>query len=336
MESLEERFIELFEVWEEARPYISRIVSEDEMRLIVAMQGETLSAEEIAGRLGLPAAEAEAFLRQCDARGVVRMSDSEGAVRYAPCDFYTRLDYFIRFGDWKSLPKEARHALDERYVEKFIERARPSVEMRMRGEEPPEPLHNDAIMLLEEVQEMVEAADLVAVLPCDCRLAGEHCDRPVEVCIWMNDMARYMLDRGYGRRLTSQEAKELLAWADKKDLMHTSDAGWREHGLTAICNCCACDCYPFRAAVALGSKGTWPRSRYIAVRDEEVCTHCGACVRRCHFDAFFFAGGTVEVNGKTRKAVAFDPERCWGCGLCANACPPDAITMRSLQAEPAE
>jgi hypothetical protein len=28
-----------------------------------------------------------------------------------------------------------------------------------------------------------------------------------------------------------------------------------------------CDCYPFRAAQALGSKGVWPMSRYIAVHE---------------------------------------------------------------------
>jgi len=75
------------------------------------------------------------------------------------------------------------------------------------------------------------------------------------------------LDRGHGRRLTQEAAIALVRRADKQGLMHTADSDWQARGLHAICNCCACDCYPFRAAQELGSKGVWPRSRYIAAYD---------------------------------------------------------------------
>lgn len=327
---LVEEFVKAFGVWDVAQPYIERIVEEPEMRLIVAMRGQALTVEEAAERLGMAPAEAAAFLERCYQRGVVHKQEGEDGIRYAPADFYTRLDYFIRFGEWKQLPAEARRALDERYVREYAARVRPTVEARMRGEETEAHLHNDAVMLLPEVEEMVEAAQEIIVLPCDCRLAGEHCDRPIEVCIWMDDLARGMLARGHGRRITSEEARQLLRWADKKGLMHTADPNWREHGLTAICNCCACDCYPFRAAGMLGSKGTWPRSRYIAAYDRDRCNLCGACVRRCHFGAFSFDGTTVMVEGKERRNVVYEPALCWGCGLCANTCPTQAIRMEPL------
>ena len=152
----------------------------------------------------------------------------------------------------------------------------------MRGLEAQVALPNDTVLLVYEAEEMIDAATHIVVQPCDCRRLGQNCDLPVETCIWLDEGALGTLDRGYGRRLTKNEAKELLRWADKKGLMHTGDSEWRAHGLHAICNCCACDCYPFLAAQELGSKGVWPKSRYVASRDHERCNLCGACVKRCH------------------------------------------------------
>jgi NAD-dependent dihydropyrimidine dehydrogenase PreA subunit len=175
-------------------------------------------------------------------------------------------------------------------------------------------------LLLGEAEEMIDAAALIVVQPCDCRRLGQNCDRPTETCIWLDEGAQETLDRGHGRSLTREEAKDLLRWADRRGLMHTADGDWQTHGLHAICNCCACDCYPFRAAQELGSKGVWPRSRYVAVYDEERCNLCGMCVKRCHFDAFYHGRSLVEAEGEVKRQVLFAPERCWGCGLCANTC----------------
>ena len=177
---------------------------------------------------------------------------------------------------------------------------------------------------------MLGAATHIVVQPCDCRRLGQNCDRPVETCIWLDDTALEALERGYGRRLTCEQAIALVHRADKAGLLHTADAEWGESGLHAICNGCVCDCYPFRAAQEMGSKGIWPRSRYIAVHSREACNLCGACVRRCHFAAFYHDGPRVESEGKLRQNVRYDPDRCWGCGLCANTCSSDAISMEPL------
>jgi heterodisulfide reductase subunit A-like polyferredoxin len=98
--------------------------------------------------------------------------------------------------------------------------------------------------------------------------------------------------------------------------MHTADSEWRERGLHAICNCCSCDCYPFRAAQELGTKGVWPKSHYIAQYNRERCNHCGACVKRFHFEAFYHDGSIIDIEEKLKKGVAVNLEKCLGCGLC--------------------
>ena len=54
-------------------------------------------------------------------------------------------------------------------------------------------------------------------------------------------------------------------------------------------------------------------------RNEERCTHCGACITICPPHAF-------ELDFVTRR-VNFDDEKCLACGLCIKACPPRAMEL---------
>jgi Pyruvate/2-oxoacid:ferredoxin oxidoreductase delta subunit len=329
--TLREAFIISFGVWEEARPYLSLLVTEREMELIVGMAGREMAADEVAAQLRVEPAWAAEFLTECYGRCLVDKVVEAGVVRYRPAHFGERLDHFAKYENWDDIPAPARTAINRRFLAEFIAKHRPNVERKKRGLAAENALPNDTVMLLNEVEEMVEAATHIVVQPCDCRRLGQNCRRPVETCLWFDEGALAALDRGQGRRLTKAEAKTLLRRADKKGLMHTADGDWRTRGLHAICNCCACDCYPFRAAQVLESKGVWPRSRYVAAYSRDLCTFCGACVKRCHFEAFYHDGSTVEVDGRVRPAVFFDSDRCWGCGLCANACPASAIVMERLE-----
>ena len=55
-------------------------------------------------------------------------------------------------------------------------------------------------------------------------------------------------------------------------------------------------------------------------RDEERCTHCGACITICPTNAFNLEPSTRKVN--------FLDEKCIACGLCIKACPPRAMETR--------
>lgn len=54
-------------------------------------------------------------------------------------------------------------------------------------------------------------------------------------------------------------------------------------------------------------------------RNEERCTHCGACIAICPVAAF-------ELEPKTRR-IKFYPEQCIACGLCIKTCPPRAMEL---------
>jgi ferredoxin len=316
-----------FGVWPVAKPYAKVMFDEQEVRLVIALGDHIFTVDQIALALCLDLKAASELVDRCYHRSILDRQAGGFEIAYRTSNFYSFLDYFIKYGNWDDIPASDRQAIDHKYLQEFIASVKERVALKLDGKATPDALPNDSVMLLPEVEAMIDAASIIVVQPCDCRRSAQSCKRPVETCLWLDDAARSSLERGYGRILSQAEARQLLRQADKKGLMHTADSEWRERGLHVICNCCACDCFPFRASVELESKGVWPRSRYLADYNATLCSQCGACVKRCHFNAFFHDGSLVKVNGENKKTVSFDPQKCWGCGLCANTCPKEAIEM---------
>ena len=56
------------------------------------------------------------------------------------------------------------------------------------------------------------------------------------------------------------------------------------------------------------------------VRDEQKCTHCGACIVIC-------PAGALTMDRCTWM-VGFDSDKCIACELCVPRCPPRAMAVR--------
>ncbi|MFH2058064.1 MAG: NIL domain-containing protein [Pseudomonadota bacterium] len=63
-------------------------------------------------------------------------------------------------------------------------------------------------------------------------------------------------------------------------------------------------------------------------KDEEICTHCGACTAVCPTEALYIKRPEMEV--------IFDKEKCSVCELCVITCPSRAMGLFSAETQEVE
>ncbi len=339
-----DQFIKRFEIPPAIAPYVTVFADPEEIDLILAMDGRTCDAAEVARRLGIAPDQAHRLLeraylrhfvhREVDGRKVGYIFDhveSAGkSIRYIPARFYDRLDELAMYGDWDAIPGDVREAISSWWLEEYAAKIAPVVEKIKQDPDAYQQIKQKDFLLLEEALEQVEAAAFHAVVNCDCRSSTEACSRMREACIRLDDGARYTVERGLGRRVTREACKQIVLATDREGLMHIGTRQWQGRGLFGFCNCCTCCCFPLRASGILDSDRVYPRVHYRAQRDPQACTHCGMCVKRCPYGAFHHDGSTATVKGRTRRAVVFDPAKCYGCGLCMTGCPKGSLSMQPV------
>jgi ferredoxin len=168
----------------------------------------------------------------------------------------------------------------------------------------------------EQAMEFLRNARIFALGDCDCRTRYKRCDNPVDTCLFLNDMADYMIKKEKAREIDLKKAEEVLRLADEHGLVHLTLYSPEQYPY-CLCSCCSCCCHDLQLLINYDRKDLIAHSEYVAQDNTEDCVHCGACVDRCVF------GARVMENG----LLKFDPNVCYGCGLCVSTCPSEAIEM---------
>jgi len=169
-----------------------------------------------------------------------------------------------------------------------------------------------------EMAELLGAAGRIAVGDCNCRKTIGNCDRPLEVCLGLDEEAQQNIDRNGWRAIGVAEALALLERTHRTGLVHL--AFRRSDGrVNLVCSCCPCCCAFLGSLTHRTYRDALAASVHVAEHDAASCSACGACIDRCPFEAF--------SRESAKEPVAFDAGRCFGCGLCVSTCPSRAISF---------
>jgi len=156
----------------------------------------------------------------------------------------------------------------------------------------------------EKVSMYIEKnADHLCALPCQCRrvrkLMGEGSgDLDEGFCLFMGRCADMFIKLGRGKKLTKEEAYELIQRVEDIGCIHQITT--LEQGNTfAICNCQPESC------LALGMTQYYntpksSQSNYVAEIDREKCVACGRCTDKC-------ANNAIKMGQKlcTKEPVVY-------------------------------
>jgi len=182
------------------------------------------------------------------------------------------------------------------------------------------------VLPYDTLSKYIDNTEYIAVGTCYCRhhaeLLGRPCDKPKEVCMGFGPAVKGNADRGFGRMLSKEEAREILKRSEEAGLVHTTSNTAKYIDL--ICNCCICHCGLLQSMKNAPAPSMVAKSNFIASLEEEACSGCSDCVERCPMDALTMEG----------DVVALDLKRCIGCGLCVSVCPSGALRLEPREGAP--
>jgi NAD-dependent dihydropyrimidine dehydrogenase PreA subunit len=176
------------------------------------------------------------------------------------------------------------------------------------------------ILPTQQAVAILRDARSFALSACVCRTRYQRCDHPLEVCFLLNEMSDKRVEQDKARRVDIETAERILQIASQSGLVHMTL--YRPlNEVFALCNCCHCCCHDLQLLVKYGHRQLVARAEYLAVTNGDLCTDCGMCIERCHFQA----------RDCQNDKVVFNPRACYGCGVCVTTCPEQAITMAAIK-----
>jgi len=306
------------------------LFTEEEAKLASVLPLKMFTAREAAKRWNKEEAEAESILDGLADKAILIDSEKDGRKIY--CLAPTMAGFF-EFSIMRMDGKFDRKILSElfyQYInveEDFVREVlgiKPAI-ARVFVQEPALSDENQKLILdYERASAVIKSAATIGVGTCYCRHKMEHarhaCDMPQDVCLTFNSCADSLVRHGVAKKISVEEALAILDRVINLGLVQIGD-NTRE-GVSFICNCCGCCCEAIIACKRLGCYDDF-RSNYYAVNNQDACSGCGVCAKRCPFEAI-----EIIVGDNGKRVACIDSGKCVGCGVCARFCPAKSLGLK--------
>ncbi|MFX0134381.1 MAG: ATP-binding protein [Candidatus Hodarchaeota archaeon] len=188
------------------------------------------------------------------------------------------------------------------------------------------------ILPFETVKEFLKMTTDYAVVDCSCRYhaqftEGVLCEKPLRICMALGPAVSWFVDKGWGDRLTYEQALEKLVEAEDAGLVHQV-MNSREVPVL-ICNCCSCHCGILGGIKASRNPRAIIKSNFLPKFNHDKCVLCEKCVKLCPMEALFrYYPRNENLDDDHIQLVE---ESCIGCGLCSYHCKNGAITLKKVK-----
>ena len=177
-----------------------------------------------------------------------------------------------------------------------------------------------SVLPYQVMNNIINNAKVIAVANCSCRvtgkLIGRDCGHPLEVCMKFNELAEYIIEKGFAREVSKEEAIKISKKASEAGLVHFADNSI--DNVLQNCNCCGCSCWNLgRIKRRKIQRDEIIATYFIRETLENNCVGCGNCIDICPADAVHIENNFAQV----------EKDWCIGCGVCVSKCTNQAIKI---------
>lgn len=175
----------------------------------------------------------------------------------------------------------------------------------------------------DQVSTYIDKYDSISVSTCFCRHAARLRDEethgmPMNICMMFGHEADYINERLGGRKVTKDEARQVLDLAEEAGLVHMSRNTTED--ITFLCNCDRWHCEVISGVLKQPKPALFFNSGFQPRFDPDLCTACETCIERCPPAALTMGDNDIPQ---------VDLDRCFGCAVCATGCQDEAIVMEA-------
>ncbi|MDM8000056.1 MAG: hypothetical protein QUS33_08665, partial [Dehalococcoidia bacterium] len=197
----------------------------EEVKVAVGMVFTPIPVEEIAARSGVSVEEASLRCESMASKGIVFSRKKNGVMGYSLLPTIPGLFEFPFMKGGGEPMHRTLAKLWEEYHREGLGSSFAGSPTPLTRVLPVESAVDQRVEVLpfEVISKMLERNDTIALAQCACRVSVAACKAPKDVCLIFDATARFLIERGFARQVTRQEALDAVRRSEEAGLVHMTN-----------------------------------------------------------------------------------------------------------------